>query len=101
VRRHTEVSTESESFEGSVSDANDATEAVLVIVPGWVGLTTISTTAVAPLATVSISHVTLRSDSVQEPWVGLAETNETLSGSASVTRTPGAGSGPSFPTVKV
>src|SRR5437588_13120734 len=67
---------------GAVSLA--ATEAVLEIVPGVVGLTVIVTVAIAPLASEPIPHVTVPLACVQPEL----ETNVTLPGKTSVTVEP-------------
>jgi hypothetical protein len=83
---------------GSVVEA--LTEAVLVIVPADVGLTTMSIVA-SPLPIVPRLQVTIPPDSPQVPWVDVAETNVTLGGSRSMTVTPEAASGPWLATVSV
>jgi hypothetical protein len=77
------------------------TLALLVITSTTVGLTTILTVAVAPLARFPTLQVTVPPDRVQLPWLGVAETKATLEGNVSVTSTPVASDGPLLVTVSV
>ena len=81
------------------------TLAVLVIFPATVGVTTIVTVAVVPLAILPRLQVTVpvwpASGVLQLPWVDVAETNFTLVGSVSVIPTLVAVSGPLLATTIV
>src|SRR3989441_3795815 len=77
---------------GSVS--LPVTTAVLVILPGAVGVTTMVTVAVVSFAIPPILQVTIVATRAQLPRVDVAETNVTLLGSLSESVTPEAGSGP-------
>jgi len=101
VLRQTLVSSESVLFSGLGSNAVDETEAVLVIVPAALGFTTMSIVAEDPFVIVPRLHVTVPPDSVQEPWLGVAETNVTVGGNVSVTSTSEAASGPLLMTASV
>lgn len=68
-----------------------------VSTPTAVGVTTMLTEALAPLATVPSTHVTVVVP-LQEPSEALAETSVTLAGNVSVTVTFAAASGPRFDT---
>lgn len=81
VVRHTAVLSESELLFPFGSVAEELTDALLMIVPAVLGLTTISIVAPAPDPIDPIVHVTVPADSTQPPWVGVAETNVTLEGS--------------------
>jgi hypothetical protein len=81
---------------GSVSLA--ATLAVFVTVPAAVGVTTIVTVDLAAFARLPRLQLTA---AVQVPWLGVAETNVTPEGSASVRVTPVTGDGPLFVTIRV
>jgi hypothetical protein len=83
------------------SIAGLATEAVFVINPAVLGVTTISTVAVAVFANVPTEQLTVPFNSEQVPWLAVAEEKVTLGGSTSVTVTPDATSGPLFVTVSV
>ena len=76
------------------------TFAVLLSVPADPGVTTIFTVAPAPFASEPRLHVTVAVP-LHEPTVVLDETNVTPDGSASVTVTPAAASGPWFATASV
>jgi hypothetical protein len=81
-----------------------STDALLVITPACVGLTTISTVAESPLPNAPNSHVTTFPEGggpSQVPWLGLTETKVTLEGRTSLTATAGVASGPLFVTVSV
>jgi hypothetical protein len=102
VMRQTDVFSESELLPSALGSGVDAvTEAELVISPATVGLTTMSSVAVAPLPIVPRLHVTIPPDSPHDPWLAVAETKVTLGGSWSVTVTLDAASGPLFVTVRV
>ena len=77
------------------------TVASFVIVPASGGVTVISTVALASSASVPRSQVTVPVDSVQVPWLGLAEPKATPAGRVSVTCTPVAACGPALCTVSV
>ena len=79
--RQTDVFSESELFPSLESGVDAVTEAVLVIIPGTVGSTTMSTVAVAPFPIDPRLHVTVPPDSLHDPWLGVAETNVTVDGS--------------------
>jgi hypothetical protein len=85
-------------FPGTGSVSLAATLAVFVTVPAAVGVTTIVTVALAALARVPRLQLTA---AVQVPWLGVAETNVTPVGTASVKVTPVAGDGPLLVTVRV
>lgn len=100
VIRQTAVSSETMLLLFSASDVVASTDAVLVMVPACVGLTTISTVAVIPSPIVPSWQVTTFPDGgSQVPWLGVAETKVTLEGSVSVTTTPADATGPLFVTV--
>jgi hypothetical protein len=81
VIRQADVSSESALLSPLGSGVEALTEAVFVIVPGTVGLTTMSIVAISPVPIVPRLQVTVPPDSPQVPWVGVAETNVTLGGS--------------------
>jgi hypothetical protein len=74
------------------------TDAVLVMLPAATGLMMMVTVAVAALARVPRLQLTA---AVQVPWLGVAETNVTPVGTASVKVTPVAGDGPLLVTIRV
>jgi hypothetical protein len=83
---------------GSVGDAAE-TVTVFVMVPFWVGLTTMVAVSVAPFANVLQVQVTVIFDRVHvPPWVALAEPKPVLLGSVSINVTVLAVSGPLFVT---
>ena len=69
------------------SAVSDVTLALLVRVPCAVVVTTISTDAPPPLGMAPRLHVTTAADSLQVPWVGVAETKTTPPGRWSVRTT--------------
>jgi len=81
VMRQTDVLSESELFPSLESGVDAVTEAVLVIIPGTVGSTRMSTVAVAPFPIPPRLHVTVPPDSPHDPWLGVAETKVTVDGS--------------------
>jgi hypothetical protein len=83
------------------SAVEELTEAVLMMGPSDIGLTTISIMAESPFPIVPRLHVTMPLNSPHEPLLGVAETKTTLGGSSSVAVTPEAASGPLFLTVSV
>jgi len=85
-------------FPGTGSVSLAAMLAVFVTVPAAVGMTTIVTVALAAFAKVPRLQLTA---AVQVPWLGVAETNVTPVGTASVKVTPVAGDGPLLVTVSV
>src|SRR5919198_2677182 len=78
---------------GSVTELD--TVAVFVRVPVWVGTTTISTVAVAPLPIVPRLQVTVAVPE-QVPWLGVVELYVTFAGRVSVRVVFVAASGPRF-----
>jgi hypothetical protein len=74
------------------------TLAVLLNVPAAVGVTTIVTVALAPLATLPRLQVTVLVP-LQPPWLGVADTNVVAAGNVSVTVTAEAEVGPPLVTV--
>src|SRR6266850_508174 len=85
-------------FPGAGSVSLATTLVVFVTVPVAAGLTTMVTVALAALARVPRLQLTVV---VQVPWLGVAETNVTPAGTASVRVTPVAGDGPLLVTVSV
>ena len=79
VMRQTDVFSESELFPSLESGVDAVTEAVLVIIPGTVGSTRMSTVAPFPIA--PRLHVTVPPDSPHDPWLGVADTKVTVDGS--------------------
>src|SRR5947208_2208244 len=86
------------SFRLFGSAVSEETSAVFVILPGLLGVTVIVRCLLAPLLIVPSVQVTVPKLSVQP---GLAETKLTEPGSASVTTTFAASSGPAFAAVNV
>ncbi len=79
----------------------DQSVTALVIVPSRVGVTTRETVAPPPLARLPRSQVRRPPDSLQLPWLEVAEPKATCSGSASTRVTPVAEAGPLLVTVTV
>jgi hypothetical protein len=101
VMRQVVVFSESALFARFGSVINEETEAVFVMVPTALGVTTMSIVAVAELPTVPREQVTVPPDSLQEPWLGVADSKVTLDGRVSVTSTLCASSIPLFVTASV
>jgi hypothetical protein len=70
--RQIDVTTESMLLISFGSGVSALTDAVFVMVPAEVGLTTMSTVATAPFAIDPREHVTVPIDSSQLPWLGAA-----------------------------
>ena len=68
------------------------------MVPAVCGLTLISTSTIAPLASVPSAQVTVPLDSEQVPCDGVADSKVTPAGRSSVKLTPVALDGPEFST---
>jgi hypothetical protein len=79
--RQIEVLSESALFPPAGSGVEAVTDAVLVMVPATVGLTTMAIVTVAPVPIVPRVQVTVPPEWLQLPWAGVAETNVTLDGS--------------------
>jgi hypothetical protein len=96
----TATSTLAASSLASGSSVAEETEASFEIVPSVVVSTTIVTVACASAASAPSAHVIV-SVPRHSPWLAVAETSTTPAGSASLTTTSSAASGPSFVTVRV
>src|SRR5438128_9954054 len=80
---------------GSLGET-EVTVAVFVMIPFWVGFTTMVTVAVARAANEPRLQVTTFLWRVQVPWVVATDPNPVVFGSVSVSDTPVAESGPLF-----
>jgi hypothetical protein len=104
VIRHVLVSSVSVLLAMTGSGVRVCTDAVLVMNPACVGLTTMVTVADPPLPIAPRSHVTTfppGGGPSQVPCIEETETKVTLKGSVSLTDTLGVASGPLFVTVRV
>ncbi len=101
VTSMTVVSSVSSLLEVSGSGSSAVTVVEFVIVPVALGVTSILTVACAPFARLPRLHVTTPLNSLQLPWLGVADTKLTPAGSVSVTTTLVASSGPLFVIVRV
>ena len=97
----TVVSAPAELLAAFGSKVSAARLAVFVIEPSLWGRTAISTVALAPLAIVARSQVTVPLDCEQLPCEGVADSNVTPAGRLSVSSTPVAADGPEFSAVSV